>query len=155
MAYIRKRTQSQGGGGYNNNNNGGQRRDGRQRFNNGGGHGNNRPRKNYSAMREKYLVQARDALASGDRVLAENYFQHADHCFRMMAEETASRPQRFYQSRNSYGNQAEDNVSEVAAEGDDTISMNVTSLPAFLTTSYEQPKREDDRTRNAPDWDEE
>src|ERR1700753_3688962 len=58
---------------------------------NGGGQGSqhmgNRQRKNYPALREKYLNQARDALASGDRVLAENYFQHADHAYRMMVEE--------------------------------------------------------------------
>ena len=29
-----------------------------------------------------------DALASGDRVLAENYLQHADHCYRMMVEDS-------------------------------------------------------------------
>lgn len=28
---------------------------------------------------EKYLALARDAAGSGDRVMAENYFQHADH----------------------------------------------------------------------------
>ena len=51
-----------------------------------------RPRRNYGAAREKYLNQAREALAAGDRVLAENYFQHADHCYRMMVEEGQQRP---------------------------------------------------------------
>lgn len=71
------------------NNNYGQR--GKPRNHSGGG-GGNRPRKNYSAMREKYLQQARDAQASGDRVLAENYYQHADHCYRMMVEEQNNNP---------------------------------------------------------------
>ena len=34
---------------------------------------------------EKYLSLARDALSSGDRVSAENYFQHAEHYMRLIA----------------------------------------------------------------------
>lgn len=33
---------------------------------------------------ERYLQLARDASSSGDRVLAENFFQHADHYFRLL-----------------------------------------------------------------------
>ncbi len=33
---------------------------------------------------EKYLALARDASSSGDRVMAENFFQHAEHYFRIM-----------------------------------------------------------------------
>ncbi len=33
---------------------------------------------------DKYLTLARDATSSGDRVAAENYFQHAEHYFRVM-----------------------------------------------------------------------
>lgn len=33
---------------------------------------------------EKYLALARDASSSSDRVMAENYFQHAEHYFRIM-----------------------------------------------------------------------
>jgi len=34
---------------------------------------------------EKYVQLARDAQASGDRVIAENYLQHAEHYFRIIA----------------------------------------------------------------------
>jgi hypothetical protein len=34
---------------------------------------------------EKYQALARDANASGDRIGAENYLQHAEHYFRIMA----------------------------------------------------------------------
>src|SRR3712207_3857108 len=34
---------------------------------------------------EKYSQLARDAQASGDPVAAENYFQHAEHYFRIIA----------------------------------------------------------------------
>ncbi len=32
---------------------------------------------------EKYLALARDATTSGDRIAAENYFQHAEHYYRL------------------------------------------------------------------------
>lgn len=35
-------------------------------------------------INEKYLALARDATSSGDRIMAENYFQHAEHYFRLM-----------------------------------------------------------------------
>lgn len=38
-----------------------------------------------SHVYEKYLQLARDANASGDRIMAENYLQHAEHYFRIMA----------------------------------------------------------------------
>src|SRR5690606_11133636 len=37
-----------------------------------------------SHIYERYLQLARDAASSGDRVLIENYLQHADHYFRMV-----------------------------------------------------------------------
>src|SRR5215469_16708352 len=40
---------------------------------------------------EKYQQLARDAGSSGDRVLAENYLQHAEHYFRVLR---AMQPQR-------------------------------------------------------------
>src|ERR1700761_1841232 len=40
---------------------------------------------------ERYHQLARDAFASGDRVLAENYLQHAEHYFRVLR---AMQPQR-------------------------------------------------------------
>lgn len=33
---------------------------------------------------EKYLSLARDATASGDRILAEGYYQHAEHYYRLL-----------------------------------------------------------------------
>jgi len=41
---------------------------------------------------EKYQQLARDAFSSGDRVLAENYLQHADHYFRVLRMLQPQRP---------------------------------------------------------------
>src|SRR5215472_9051935 len=38
-----------------------------------------------SHIAEKYLQLARDARSSGDPVAAENYYQHAEHYFRLIA----------------------------------------------------------------------
>ncbi len=41
-------------------------------------------RGNASHIYDKYQALARDAASSGDRVIAENYLQHAEHYFRIM-----------------------------------------------------------------------
>jgi hypothetical protein len=43
-----------------------------------------RVRGNAFQVHEKYQALAKDALSSGDRVLAENYLQHAEHYFRII-----------------------------------------------------------------------
>ncbi|MEW6017650.1 MAG: DUF4167 domain-containing protein [Pseudomonadota bacterium] len=48
-------------------------------------------RGNAQTVFEKYQQLARDATSSGDRVLAENYLQHAEHYFRLLR---AMQPQR-------------------------------------------------------------
>jgi hypothetical protein len=42
-------------------------------------------RGNPSLIAEKYIQLARDAQASGDPVSAENYYQHAEHYYRLIA----------------------------------------------------------------------
>lgn len=42
---------------------------------------------------EKYVQLARDASSSGDRVAAENYLQHAEHYYRILAAAQAQMPQ--------------------------------------------------------------
>jgi len=50
-------------------------------------------RNNHNAPKliEKYNEMAREALANEDRVLSENYFQHADHFTRVQNEQESSR----------------------------------------------------------------
>ena len=46
-------------------------------------------RNNYNASKliEKYNDLAREALANEDKILSENYFQHADHFIRILNEQ--------------------------------------------------------------------
>jgi hypothetical protein len=55
--------------------------------------GSNFQRKNYgrnnhnaSNLVEKYSNLAREALSNGDKILSENYFQHAEHFIRILKE---------------------------------------------------------------------
>ena len=46
-------------------------------------------RNNHNAPKliEKYNDLAREALSNGDKILSENYFQHADHFMRILGEQ--------------------------------------------------------------------
>lgn len=54
-------------------------------------------RNNHNAPKliEKYENLAREALSSGDKILSENYFQHADHFTRVLSEQEAFKKSRF------------------------------------------------------------
>ncbi len=72
---------------------------------------------------EKYATLARDAQSSGDRVVAENYLQHAEHYNRIIASAQAQMQERFqrddrsdYNDRNDYqdrdGNERDDDMDQ-------------------------------------------
>ena len=44
---------------------------------------------NASKLIEKYNNLAREALSNGDKILSENYFQHADHFTRILENQDA------------------------------------------------------------------
>ena len=46
---------------------------------------------NASKLVEKYNDLAREALTSGDKILSESYFQHADHFMRILKEQEKNR----------------------------------------------------------------
>jgi len=56
-----------------------------------------------SHVYEKYLQMARDANSSGDRVMAENYLQHAEHYFRIMSAAQAQQQQQQQGQHNGNG----------------------------------------------------
>lgn len=57
---------------------------------------------------EKYLQLGRDATSGGDRVMAEGYFQHAEHYFRILnamnqaAQQNQQQPQNGQYQRRPY-----------------------------------------------------
>ncbi len=66
-------------------------------------------RGNASHISEKYQQLARDAAASGDRVGAENYLQHAEHYYRMVLETQQQNQQQREQREQRAAAEAEAN----------------------------------------------
>src|SRR6201746_1231758 len=62
-----------------------------------------------SHVAEKYVQLARDARSSGDPVAAENYYQHAEHYFRLIAAAQEQFRQNQPQPRT-------DNTTEISTE---------------------------------------
>jgi len=100
----------------------------RGRNNNGGGNNNNNRKgpnpltRNYESngpdvkirgsaqqIAEKYAQLARDAQSSGDRVMAENYLQHAEHYNRIIAAAQAQMP---IQNTQNQRDQPDDDMDE-------------------------------------------
>jgi len=74
-----------------------------------------------SHIAEKYMQLARDAQASGDPVAAENYFQHAEHYFRLIAaaQEQFRQANPYYQQQQVPGQmQGAADVQEDFEEGE-------------------------------------
>ena len=53
---------------------------------------------NASKLIEKYNDLAREASSNGDKILSENYFQHADHFTRILNDQETQRRARFSDS---------------------------------------------------------
>lgn len=118
----------------------------RGRNNNGGGGNNNNNRKgpnpltrNYESngpdvkirgsaqqIAEKYAALARDAQSSGDRVMAENYLQHAEHYNRIIAAAQAQMPiQNVQHNRDDFDDDADEDRDEF-----DNVGNSVSDAPA-------------------------
>ena len=69
---------------------------------------------NYNAPKliEKYNNLAREALSSGDKILSENYFQHADHFTRILNEKENFKKNKFLDEKNINDNMVEKTKEE-------------------------------------------
>ena len=58
-------------------------------------------RNNHNAPKliEKYNDLAREASSNGDKILSENYLQHADHFTRVLSEQEIYRKQKFEENK--------------------------------------------------------
>ena len=54
---------------------------------------------NASKLIEKYNDLAREASSNGDKILSENYLQHADHFTRVLNERDSIRRERFSENK--------------------------------------------------------
>ena len=88
----------------------------RQKFSSNFSNGDNFKRKspgrnNHNAPKliEKYNDLAREALSNGDKILSENYLQHADHFTRILNERESFKKEKF--SDNKFNVVEENNES--------------------------------------------
>ena len=70
-------------------------------FSNGRGRGNFKPQQSPEKLLERYNTLAKEALSSGDKILSENYLQHADHFARIIEMKNLNQNQNNNQNQNT------------------------------------------------------
>ena len=76
---------------------------------------------NASKLIDKYNNLAREALSSGDKILSENYFQHADHFTRILSEQESLKKARFSAETSQNKNTNEENNAGESSKKDDSL----------------------------------
>jgi hypothetical protein len=106
---------------------------------------------------EKYQQLARDATTAGDRVLAENYLQHAEHYFRMMRAMQPLRPVSEILGRDQFVSgfdidfEDESGAAQVAegepleTDGQAQVQVQGEGFEASAERPYNAPRRDDYR----------
>ena len=135
----------------------------RGRNNNGGGGGNNNNNnnrkgpnpltRNYESngpdvkirgsaqqIAEKYATLARDAHSSGDRVMAENYLQHAEHYNRIIAAAQAQMPiQNTQQNRDDFDDDGDEDRDDFDNSGNNSNTISDAQIPVANHGAGPQP----------------
>ena len=81
-------------------------------------------RNNHNAPKliEKYNDLAREAASNGDKILSENYLQHADHFTRVINERESFKREKFYENKDV---NSENSVDENKDSTDDISKNNL------------------------------
>ena len=79
-------------------------------------------RNNHNAPKliEKYNDLAREASSNGDKILSENYLQHADHFTRVLNERENYKKEKYLENKNEIS----ENLTEVSQENSEQILDN-------------------------------
>ena len=137
---MRGRNNNGGGGGNNNNNNNNRK-------------GPNPLTRNYESngpdvkirgsaqqIAEKYATLARDAHSSGDRVMAENYLQHAEHYNRIIAAAQAQMPiQNAQQNRDDFDDDGDEDRDDFDNSGNNGNTVSDAQVPVVNHGAGPQP----------------
>ena len=81
---------------------------------------------NASKLIEKYSNLAREALSSGDKILSENYFQHADHFTRILNDQDAQK--KLNSISNDIANSSQDIVDAKKDQNETAENKTVTQI---------------------------
>ena len=92
---------------------------------------------NASKLIEKYNNLAREALSTGDKILSENYFQHADHFTRILNEQESFKKQRFSNNQTDEKpiEEKNDSASNEAKKTDTVNSEKISTDPKIVATN--------------------
>ncbi len=124
-----------------------------RRHNGGGGGGGGNPlnrvyesngpdvkvRGTAQTVADKYMQLGRDAQVSGDIVMAESYYQHAEHYLRILAAAQAYQQQMQQQYRRPEDEFGDEDEMEAGAEGDEA-QPDMPERPAFAGEAGDQPE---------------
>ena len=91
---------------------------------------------NASKLIEKYNDLAREASSNGDKILSENYFQHADHFTRILNEQENQRRARFSNDKSDESASDVEETSEKVEDKVETIN-NVSEIKPTIKKSTE------------------
>ena len=88
---------------------------------------------NASKLIEKYNNLAREALSSGDKILSENYFQHADHFTRIQVENDNYKKNKISQNLENKDQVSLDDAVKTSVSKDDFTQDENPKIDKFLT----------------------
>ena len=100
-------------------------------------------RNNHNAPKliEKYNDLAREALSNGDKILSENYLQHADHFTRILNERESFRGEKYTENKTNNSSEiVKENIEESEQNSDKNLveaSSDETKIPKNLKTQAE------------------
>ena len=84
-----------------------------------------RNNQNAAKLIEKYNNLAREALSSGDKILSENYLQHADHFIRVLSLQEKNKTS---EASNVIEQNFEKNVENISSSKDETSKYNISEI---------------------------
>ena len=100
-------------------------------------------RNNHNAPKliEKYNDLAREALSNGDKILSENYLQHADHFTRILNERESFRGEKYTENKPNNSTEIVKEIIEVSEQNSDKnlveASSDETKIQKNLKTQAE------------------
>ena len=142
----RQRNRGRGGGGGSGSGGGGKPQHNANRAFDSNGPDNVKVRGAAQHIFEKYSQLARDTGSAGDRVLAENYLQHAEHYFRVLRAMQPQRPVSEIMGRDQFVSGYDIDFEDESQNGDETVEAEADGQAE--TRRDGQWQQRDDRQRD-------
>jgi len=100
---------------------------------------NPQARRNFAMKRDQHLIKAKECLAAGERIEAENHFQHADHYHRMAnigLDKIQQQQQQQPQGDFEQGMEADNSYSDSAPNYDEQAIDEAPEIPVDSMGSF-------------------